>query len=164
MKIELNKSNKLNELKKHDFSVTKFKKDLKTEKTKMLDFCLKRDFCGWKNLSKTKLQKIWRKKIELLVVKSRENYELKTDRLAHKTGNIYVEFESRNKKSGILVSKADIWIFRIVNKSDKHLFSIEIPLDRLKKMVNKGYKIAKGGDNLTSQGYLIPINDLIKIW
>lgn len=61
-------------------------------------------------------------------MKSRENYELKTDRLSHKTGNVFVEFMSRGKESGIKTSKADIWIFRIVDKKDKHLFSIEIPL------------------------------------
>jgi hypothetical protein len=134
MKIESNNSKNINELKKHDFSITKFKKDLN-----------------------------YGKKHEKLVMKSRENCELKTDRLAHKTGNVYVEVESRNKKSGIMTSKSDVWIFKIVSIKDKHLFSVEIPLDRLKKMVNKGYRIVRGGDNLTSQGYLVPISDLIKV-
>ena len=134
MKIEPNNSKNIKELKKHDFSITKFNKDLN-----------------------------YGKKHEKLVMKSRENYELKTDRLAHKTGNVYVEIESRNKKSGIMTSESCIWIFKIVDVKDRHLFSIEIPLDRLKKMVNKNYKIVRGGDNLTSQGYLIPISDLIKI-
>ena len=30
-------------------------------------------------------------------MKSMENFELKTDRMAHKTGNVYVEFQSRGK-------------------------------------------------------------------
>lgn len=134
-KIEQNNGKTLKELKSHDFSITKFKKDLK-----------------------------YGKKHEKLVMKSRENYELKTDRLSHKTGNVFVEFMSRGKESGVKTSKADIWIFRIVDKKDKHMFSIEIPLDRLRKKVyNSTYRIVAGGDNLTSKGYLVPLQDLISI-
>ena len=133
-KIQENNGKTLKELKSHDFSITKFKKDLK-----------------------------YGKKHEKLVMKSRENYELKTDRLSHKTGNVFVEFMSRGKESGIKTSKADIWIFRIVDKKDKHLFSIEIPLDRLCDMVYNKYTIGSGGDKLTSRGYLVPITDLIAL-
>ena len=133
--IKENNSKSIKKLKTHDFSVTQFNKDFK-----------------------------YGKKHEKLVMKSREDYELKTDRLAHKTGNAFVEFESRKKESGIVTSKASIWIFKIVDKSDKHLFSIEIPLDRLRKKVyNSTYRIVRGGDNLTSKGYLIPLQDLISI-
>ena len=133
--VEENKSKDIKELKTHDFSVTQFNEDLK-----------------------------YGKKHEKLVMKSRENYELKTDRLACKTGNVFVEFESRKKESGIKTSKADIWIFKIVDKNDKHLFSIEIPLDRLReKVYNSTYRIVRGGDNLTSKGYLVPLQDLISI-
>ena len=133
--IKENNSKNIKELKTHDFSVTQFNEDLK-----------------------------YGKKHEKLVMKSRENYELKTDRLACKTGNVFVEFESRKKESGIKTSKADIWIFKIVDKSDKHLFSIEIPLDRLRKKVyNSTYRIVAGGDNLTSKGYLVPLQDLVSI-
>ena len=80
-------------------------------------------------------------------MKSRENYELKTDRLAFKTGNAFVEFESRKKESGIITSKAGIWIFKIVDKKDKHLFSIEIPnaskLEMLKCCFNVSRYIRK---------------------
>ena len=133
--IKENSSTNINKLKTQDFSITKFKKDLN-----------------------------YGKKHEKLVIESYKNYELKTDRLAYKTGNIFVEFESRRKESGIKTSKSDIWIFKIVDKNDKHLFSIEIPLDRLlKKVYNSTYRIVAGGDNLTSKGYLIPLIDLVKI-
>ena len=133
--VKENNSKSIKVLKTHDFSVTKFNKDLK-----------------------------YGKKHEKLVMKSRENYELKTDRLAYKTGNVFIEFRSRNKISGIITSKADIWIFKIVDKNDKHIFSIEIPLDKLRKKVyNSTYRIVAGGDNLTSKGYLVPLQDLISI-
>ena len=133
--VKENSSKSIKKLKESDFSVTQFSKDFK-----------------------------YGKKHEKLVMKSREDYELKTDRLAHKTGNAFVEFESRGKESGIITSKSDIWLFKIVNKSDKHLFSVEIPLDRLRKKVyNSTYRIVRGGDNLTSKGYLVPLQDLISM-
>ena len=92
-----------------------------------------------------------------------ENFELKTDRMAHKTGNVYVEFQSRGKDSGIRTSKSDTWIFKIVSNGDRHLFSIHIPLTRLKKLVSTDYRVVPGGDKLTSRGYLVPLTDLIKI-
>ena len=128
--IKENKSDSIKKLKESDFSVTKFSKDLS-----------------------------YGKKHEKLVMKSMENFELKTDRMAHKTGNVYVEFKS----SGISTSKSDTWIFKIVSNGDRHLFSIQIPLTRLRKLVSKDYRVVPGGDNLTSRGYLVPITDLIKV-
>ena len=132
--VKENKSESIKKLKESDFSVTKFTKDLS-----------------------------YGKKHEKLVMKSMENFELKTDRMAHKTGNVYVEFQSRGKNSGIRTSKSDTWIFKIVSKGDRHLFSIQIPLTRLKKLVSKDYRVVPGGDNLTSRGYLVPLTDLIGV-
>jgi hypothetical protein len=132
--IKENKSDSIKKLKESDFSVTKFTKDLS-----------------------------YGKKHEKLVMKSMENFELKTDRMAHKTGNVYVEFQSRGKDSGIRTSKSDTWIFKIPNGRDTHLFSIHIPLTRLKKLVSKDYKVVPGGDRLTSRGYLVPLTDLIGV-
>jgi len=132
--IKENKSKSIKKLKESDFSITNFTKDLS-----------------------------YGKKHEKLVMKSLENFELKTDRMAYKTGNVYVEFKSRGKDSGITTSKSDTWIFKIPNGKDTHLFSIHIPLTRLRKLVSKGYKIVSGGDNLTSRGYLVPLTDLIAV-
>ena len=132
--VKENKSESIKKLKESDFSVTKFTKDLS-----------------------------YGKKHEKLVMKSMENFELKTDRMAHKTGNVYVEFQSRGKNSGIRTSKSDTWIFKIVSKGDRHLFSVQIPLTRLKKLVSTDYRIVPGGDNLTSRGYLVPLTDLIGV-
>ena len=132
--IKENKSDNIKKLKESDFSVTKFNKDLS-----------------------------YGKRHENLVMKSMENFELKTDRMAHKTGNVYVEFQSRGRDSGIRTSKSDTWIFKIVSKGDRHLFSIHIPLTRLKKLVSTDYRVVPGGDKLTSRGYLVPLTDLIGV-
>ena len=133
-KIKENKSVDIKELRKSDFSITKFEKDLS-----------------------------YGKKHEKMVMKSLENYELKTDRMSHKTGNVYVEFQSRGKDSGIRTSKSNTWIFKIVSAKDTHLFSVHIPLSRLRRLVSKDYRVVPGGDNLTSKGYLVPIKDLVTI-
>ena len=38
-----------------------------------------------------------------------DNIEVKMDRIAHKTGRIFVEYESRGKPSGISTTEADYW-------------------------------------------------------
>ena len=133
-KIKENKSEDIKELRKSDFSITKFEKDLS-----------------------------YGKKHEKMVMKSLEKYELKTDRMAHRTGNVYVEFQSRGKDSGIRTSKSNTWIIKIVSAKDTHLFSVHIPLSRLRRLVSKDYRVVPGGDNLTSKGYLVPIKDLVTI-
>jgi hypothetical protein len=87
--------------------------------------------------------------------------EVKNDLMAHKTGNIYIEFESRGKPSGLSKTIADYWIYRI-NHSD---FAFIIEVNKLKELCRKFYKAKKylkeGGDDNTSKGFLIPIVVLI---
>jgi hypothetical protein len=86
--------------------------------------------------------------------------EVKYDRLAHKTGNIYVEVYSRNKPSGISTSKANYWIFII----DKKSYGILINIKRLKDICKEVYYkngYTQGGDEDTSLGVLIPIKLII---
>lgn len=40
-------------------------------------------------------------------------FEIKWDIMAEKTGNVAIEYESRGKKSGIQVTIADYWIYKI---------------------------------------------------
>ena len=84
--------------------------------------------------------------------------EVKRDRKARLTGNVFVEYESRGKPSGISTSEADYWCFVI-----EETF-ILITATRLKEIVEplKGTdKERRGGDNNTSVGVLLRIKDLI---
>ena len=84
--------------------------------------------------------------------------EVKRDRKARLTGNVFVEYESRGKPSGISTSEADYWCF-VVEET-----FILLTADRLKEIVDplKGSdKERRGGDNNTSVGVLIRITDLI---
>lgn len=83
--------------------------------------------------------------------------EVKNDRMAHQTGNLYIEVYSRGKKSGLATSTADYWLFKISNG-----VSIFIETEELKKKVRENWngKHVLGGDEDTSKGILIPINKL----
>lgn len=83
--------------------------------------------------------------------------EVKTDLQASQTGNVFVEYESRGKLSGISTSEADFWCF-IISKHQLALLSAQ----RLKALTRKHWnKQTLGGDSNTSKGVLIPVNDLI---
>lgn len=84
--------------------------------------------------------------------------EVKNDLKAIKTGNLFIEFMSRGKKSGIDRTEADVWCFCIGN------IFILIETKKLRKLVDplKGTSAERlGGDNDTSLGVLLPIIDLI---
>ncbi len=85
--------------------------------------------------------------------------EVKRDRKACLTGNIFVEYESRGKPSGISTSEADYWCF-VVEET-----FILLTASRLKEIVAplKGTdRERRGGDNNTSIGVLIRISDILK--
>lgn len=87
--------------------------------------------------------------------------EVKTDFMCKDTGNVFIEYKSRGKDSGIKISTADYWVFVLpYNKTDNPKLDF-IPLEKLKQLIkNKKYKTVRGGDALTSQGYLMPKEDL----
>ena len=76
-----------------------------------------------------------------------------------KTGNVFIEYRSRGKRSGIAKSHADWWA--IYTSEDTFVL---ISAEKLKKLCRKYYKlkrIVKGGDNNTSWGILIPREELL---
>jgi hypothetical protein len=86
--------------------------------------------------------------------------EVKRDMKAMETGNIFVEYESRDKPSGLANSEAEYYCYFI---NDDRMFVIET--SEL-KMLCRTYIGTKrdivGGDSNTSKGILLPLTDLIK--
>ena len=83
--------------------------------------------------------------------------EVKTDLQATQTGNVFIEYKSRNKLSGISTTEADYWAFVISNEQ-----IIIIETNKLKILCKtKGLRRVDGGDNNTSKGILIPLKKLI---
>tara|TARA_Y100001938_G_C7813215_1_gene292935 strand:+ start:110 stop:472 length:363 start_codon:yes stop_codon:yes gene_type:complete len=86
--------------------------------------------------------------------------EVKNDLKAPHTGNLFIEYMSRGKLSGISTTEADFWCFYV-----QDVFMI-IPTDKLKEMVEelKDTDAERlGGDNDTSMGVLLKITDLLLI-
>jgi hypothetical protein len=88
--------------------------------------------------------------------------EVKCDTKAHSTGNIFIEFESRGKPSGIATTDADYWVYKIDEVGFAIIFEVEILKAKLRKYYTDGMYLKKGGDNDTSKGFLVPIIQLFK--
>jgi hypothetical protein len=85
-------------------------------------------------------------------------YECKADRLAHKTGNLCIEYYSRGQPSGISTSEADFWIYMLVAPDGSVSETYKIPAQVLKdEIARKSYtRDVAGGDNWTNKMLLFP--------
>jgi hypothetical protein len=87
--------------------------------------------------------------------------EVKTDFKASETGNVYIEYKSRGKPSGVSTSESEWYAFVLSNDN-----IILVKTKKLKALVKarfKKYRGVKGGDSNTSWGVLLPITELLKI-
>ena len=90
---------------------------------------------------------------------SLKKLEVKRDSWIFKSGNIAIEYESRNKPSGIATSQADYWVIIFSGEYLDEIIVI-IKSEKLKDICRKHYKlgnIKKVGDNNTSKVVLIPL-------
>jgi len=92
------------------------------------------------------------KECERLVAKMLTGFhEVKSDRKALTTGNLFVEFESKGNPSGINTTTADWWTFHL----DDGMYFI-LSQDKLRELCT-GAKVVNGGDQMSSRGYLLPL-------
>ena len=97
------------------------------------------------------------KEKELGIIFYNKKIEVKYDLKALKTGNVFVEYESRGKSSGISTTKADYYCFSFGDTF--HLIEISLLKNRCRKYINTN-RDKKGGDSNTSKGILLPLNEL----
>jgi hypothetical protein len=83
--------------------------------------------------------------------------EVKYDLKALETGNVFVEYESRGKPSGIATTLSDWYCFAISDTF--HFINTKDLSDRCRKYL-KSNRDVLGGDNNTSKGILLPIKEL----
>ena len=95
---------------------------------------------------------------------SGDKTEVKSERdIWTKTGNHFVETESRGKPSGICTTQAKYWSVNFFHK-DNVCYNVTVTVNDLKEIVLKyKSKKVKGGDNNTSWGILVPIRALINV-
>lgn len=88
--------------------------------------------------------------------------EAKSDYIAHRTGNIAIEYECRGKPSGIAVTEADYYAYIIPCAPLKNIILL-MEVGNLKNISRLYYaqnKIKSMGDSNLSKSVLIPIQDL----
>ena len=88
--------------------------------------------------------------------------ECKTDRLCQKTGNVFIEIESRGKPSGIHTTKSKYYAICLWVEKRKDQTWVLVPTKILKKLM-KSYPVKAGGDRWTSRGHIIPKEDLLNL-
>jgi hypothetical protein len=93
---------------------------------------------------------------------SEKKIEVKSDRRTQETGNVYIEYWSRGKPSGISTSQSDYYVYKVA-EDEAIIISTSKLKQKLKQLVNEGKARmdVKGGDNNTSRGILCKLNDLI---
>jgi hypothetical protein len=85
-------------------------------------------------------------------------YEIKHDRQAPKTNNIFIENESFNKKSGIDITQADYYIIKV----NKYFYMMDVITLKREMTKYRNIKIIHKEGN-TAKGYLFPFNEFIKL-
>jgi hypothetical protein len=95
---------------------------------------------------------------ELANILTNKRIEVKSDKAAHRTGNVFVEYASRGKPSGLATTQADYYCFEV-----KETFVL-ISVIKLKLICRKYFKTERditGGDENTSKGILLPVLDML---
>ena len=89
--------------------------------------------------------------------------EIKSDRKTIETGNIYIEYKSRGKQSGLATTKAKTWVYKI-QEGCMIVIDTELLKKTLRYLVKSRLAVDKvpGGDNNTSLGILVNIERLIE--
>lgn len=97
------------------------------------------------------------KEEELADIFSNKKVEVKYDQLSLKTGNIFVEYESRGKKSGLARTEAEYYCWAFGDTF--HIIKTKDLKERCRKYIGTS-RDTIGGDNNTSRGILLPITEL----
>lgn len=86
--------------------------------------------------------------------------EVKRDYKAAQTGNLFVEYRSRGKASGLATTRADFWAFILDGQR-----VIIVPTEHLKKVAQRAYnagRTIRGGDSNTSEGVLVKVREMVE--
>lgn len=97
--------------------------------------------------------------LSLAQIFTSKTIEVKRDFGAMRTKNVFVEYSSRNKPSGIATSEADYYCF-IISDSQNIIIESETLKNKCRKYIGTSRDVL-GGDNDTSKGILLPLIDLI---
>jgi hypothetical protein len=91
-----------------------------------------------------------------------DSFEIKSDYMAHTTGNIAIEIQCRGKDSGITTTESDHWVYKVIEPNLVIIFETA----KLRKFVEdnmKIYRVIMGGDDNSSKMMLIPIREILNM-
>ena len=88
--------------------------------------------------------------------------EVKYDQQAYNTGNIFVEYQSRGKPSGLSTTQAEYYCYVLSNDTGDtfHLMKTNMIKNKCRAYMKTKRDIV-GGDSNTSKGILLPIKELL---
>jgi hypothetical protein len=89
--------------------------------------------------------------------------EVKIDFMAHTSGNLFIEYFSRGKPSGIAVTDAEYYLYIIAEFNHAIILNVENLKERLRFYHKHKMYIRNGGDDDTSVGFLVPIQELLTV-
>lgn len=89
--------------------------------------------------------------------------EVKTDKYEKKTNNLFIELRSRGRKSGILTTKSEYYIYFFIRKDFYPKNNVFVFKTENLREIIKGYqhKVTTGGDHNTSVGVLLSFDELM---
>jgi hypothetical protein len=100
--------------------------------------------------------------VELMHEGCAVRYEVKADRLAHRTGNLAIEFACHRKPSGITTSEADYYAYFIIRDGEEPVLYL-IPTADLRLLMEdpkEDWRTVRGGDGWRAEMLLIPLVEL----
>jgi len=83
-------------------------------------------------------------------------FEVKADKMAHRTGNIAIEYQCNKQPSGITATKADYWAYFIDETKKYYLIPTYIIQEAIRD--KKYNRIVKGGDGWRAEMYLFSLD------
>lgn len=89
--------------------------------------------------------------------------EVKFDSMAHASGNLFIEYSSRGKPSGIAATDAEYYLYIIAEFNYAIILNVENLKERLRFYYKHNMYIRNGGDDDTSVGFLVPIQELLMV-
>ena len=92
-------------------------------------------------------------------------YEVKSETNAFKYGNLCIEYECSDKKSGIDATTADYWVHYAIKDKVNNIYKLFIiPTIELRQLIidKKYLRKITGGDRNASRCYLFPMSSLEK--
>ena len=85
--------------------------------------------------------------ISAIIKEKKYSFEVKTDFISEKTGNIAIEYFSRGKPSGISTTQADFYVY-VINTIKKQDYCYIIKVSKVKELIENKlfFRSVDGGD------------------